>query len=201
MILDEARIKDFTGGDRISARFLYGETFEFEATHTIWIYGNHKPNVKGIDDGLWRRFKIIEISYQVPEELRDGELPKKLRAEAPGILNWALEGYHQYLSNGKKIHDPESVSKAVLSYRNDADQFQEFINDCCNFDKRAVTHLSSIYNRYCDWAERNKQKPLTRKEISERLSQQRMNLRKSQSNGSVTFVGISLIPIDPVIGY
>lgn len=197
MILDEARIKDFTGGDRMSARFLYGETFEFDATHTIWIYGNHKPNIRGIDDGLWRRFKIIEISYQVPEDLRDGELPKKLRAEASGILNWALEGYHQYLANGRKIQDPESVSKAVLTYRSEADLFQEFINDNCSFDRRAISYLSDIYNRYCNWAERNKQKPLTRKEISERLSQQRMGLRKSQSNGSTTFKGISLIPIDP----
>ena len=54
MLLDEVRIKDFSGCGRISARFLYGDTFDFEATHTIWIYGNHKPNVKGIDDGLWR---------------------------------------------------------------------------------------------------------------------------------------------------
>jgi putative DNA primase/helicase len=198
MVLDEARIKDFTGGDRISARFLYGETFEFEATHTIWIYGNHKPNVRGIDDGLWRRFKIIEISYQVPEELRDGELPKKLKAEAAGILNWALEGYHQYLANGRKIKDPDSVSKAVLTYRNDADQFQEFLNDCCKIDKRSTTFLSSIYNRYIDWAERNNQTPLTRKEISERLSSKSLNLKKSQSNGSVTYIGISLIPIDPI---
>ena len=83
---------ELTGSDTIAARFLYAEAFEFRPVMKIWLACNHKPEITGTDEGIWRRLRLIPFGVEIPPERRDPELQSKLRAEASGILAWAVRG-------------------------------------------------------------------------------------------------------------
>ena len=88
---DEAKLKDLTGGDTLTARFLHQEFFDFRPTHRIVIRGNHKPAINGTDEGIWRRLRLVPFTVSIPPDEQDRDLLRKLEAELPGILNWALQ--------------------------------------------------------------------------------------------------------------
>ena len=88
-LLAEALVKQMTGGERISARFHYQEFFEYMPKFKLFIAGNHKPVIRGRDNGIWRRIRLIPFTVTIPKAKRDAHLLTKLRAELPGILNWA----------------------------------------------------------------------------------------------------------------
>ena len=88
--MSEPLVKQLTGGDILSARFLHAEFFEFQPQFKLWLGVNHKPRITGGDHGIWRRIRLIPFTVQVPDERQDKKLPEKLRAESAGILNWAI---------------------------------------------------------------------------------------------------------------
>ncbi|KWU07167.1 hypothetical protein AEL97_11795, partial [Lactobacillus crispatus] len=90
--LDEGLVKQLTGGDRIVARQQYGKEFEYQPSYKIWMATNHKPLIRGTDEGIWRRLILIPFEYQVPKDKIDRNLKYKLEAESMGILNWIVEG-------------------------------------------------------------------------------------------------------------
>lgn len=98
--LAESLVKSLTGGDTISARFLYGEFFDFTPQFKLFLAANHKPVIKGDDYAIWRRVRLVPFEVTVPEGEQDRDLPEKLRAELPGILNWAIEGCHEWIAQG-----------------------------------------------------------------------------------------------------
>lgn len=85
-------MKDLTGQDTLTGRFLYSNAFDFKPSHKLWIFGNHKPEVNGTDFGIWRRMRLIPFRVQIEESKVDRQLLSKLGEELPGILNWAIEG-------------------------------------------------------------------------------------------------------------
>ncbi|MGB6452671.1 MAG: phage/plasmid primase, P4 family, partial [Steroidobacteraceae bacterium] len=89
---DEAKLKDLTGGDTLTARFLHQEFFDFRPSHRIVIRGNHKPAINGTDEGIWRRLRLVPFTVSIPADEQDCDLLKKLEVELPGILHWALAG-------------------------------------------------------------------------------------------------------------
>src|SRR6185437_15836956 len=89
--LAEATVKQLTGGDRIKARYMRCDFFEFETTHTLWLAANHKPIVRNNDLGIWRRIRLVPFTVTIPNDEQDRELPEKLLKELPGILAWAVE--------------------------------------------------------------------------------------------------------------
>jgi putative DNA primase/helicase len=110
---DEAKLKDLTGGDTLSARFLHQEFFDFRPTHKLVIRGNHKPAIHGTDEGIWRRLRLVPFTVQIPTEEQDRDLLVKLRAELPGILRWAVEGCLDWQRNGLK-----PPSRSSMRWRN-----------------------------------------------------------------------------------
>lgn len=86
--LAESLVKQMTGGNRIKARFMRADFFEFAPTHKVFLAANHKPDVRGTDIGIWHRIKMVPWDVTIPKEERDPALPAKLRAELPGILRW-----------------------------------------------------------------------------------------------------------------
>jgi len=106
--LSEALVKQLTGGDTIAARKLHKDFFEFKAEFKLWLTGNHKPNIRGNDDGMWRRIKLVPFNETIPEEERDTELPEKLRDEASGILNWMIKGCLAWKEDG--LQTPDAVT-------------------------------------------------------------------------------------------
>ena len=90
--LAEALVKQLTGGDTITARFLFKEFFDFKPQFKIWLAANHKPNISGSDHGIWRRIRLVPFTVTIPEQERDPRLTQKLAEELPGILAWAVRG-------------------------------------------------------------------------------------------------------------
>jgi putative DNA primase/helicase len=144
--LNETFVKEATGGDSIRGRKCFENNWEFDATHKLWMAGNYKPIVKGKDYGIWRRIKTIEFGAKFDESNVDKTLPKKLEAELPGILNWAIEGCLAWQQDG--MQEPESVRLATESYQREMDTVGQFLEEYCEFIPKAWTSTKGLYSAY-----------------------------------------------------
>ena len=148
---DLSVLKDWTGGDRISARFLFGEYFEFVPQGKLWLNGNHKPIVDETTNAAWRRPRLIPFTVEIPEEKQDPHLSDKLKEELPGILNWALVGLKDYLQNGS--NPPAAVLKATEEYRKESDSIGRFLEEYCEMVPGGVVwnkDLREAYKKFCE---------------------------------------------------
>lgn len=127
--LDDQKLKQLASRDRIAARYLYGEYFEFDPSATVWVRGNHKPIVTDDSDGLWRRLVLIPFTETIPEDERDPLLTAKLLCEADGILSWAVEGCLDYQRDGLK--PSTAMKRASAEYRKETDILGEWLETCC----------------------------------------------------------------------
>jgi putative DNA primase/helicase len=189
--LAESRVKDITGGDTLTGRVLYCPAFNFKPTHKLWIYGNHRPDVRGNDLGIWRRMRLIPFDVQIPDEERDPELLKKLLQEMPGILNWALKGCLEWRKNG--LGTPNIVTDATADYQEEEDVIGEFIEERCVCN--GEIERSQLYAEYKIWAECSVgiRWPLGPKAFAKRLRRPGISERKSCER---YWVGISLASKD-----
>ena len=110
--LAEALVKQLTGGDRIRARRMRQDYFEFLPSHKILFAGNHLPRIRGTDVGIWRRICLVPFDVQIPDSQKDATLGDKLEAELPGILAWAVEGAVQWYRNGLQVPDASSERRS-----------------------------------------------------------------------------------------
>lgn len=169
--LNEPLVKQLTGGDRISARFMHGDFFTFTPTHKLWLATNHKPTIRGTDLGMWRRIKLIPFTVQISDDEKDDGLKARLRApEArPGILNWMLEGARLWQREGLK--PPQAVSDATQSYREEMDVLAAWLADCCVINKRAEAKAADLYKSYCDWCDAQGERPESQRSFGLRLTE------------------------------
>jgi putative DNA primase/helicase len=147
--LNESRIKDLTGGDRVVARPLYRGMMEFEPTHTIFGYGNHKPAIAGTDLGIWRRIRLIPFGVTFEGEARVPGLAANLRAEQDGILGWAVEGCLAWQRNG--LDPPPSVLEATNAYRRESDVVGRFLEDVCERGAGLMVSKGDLYRAFEAW--------------------------------------------------
>lgn len=148
--LAESLVKQMTGSEKITARFMRAEFFEFTPMFKLWVGTNHKPVIRGTDQAIWRRIKLIPFNVTIPPEERDKDLPNKLRKESSGILNWAVMGCMDWQKNG--LGEPEEVIKATGEYRSEMDVLTRFIADCCNTSTQRCAKSSELYKKYAEWA-------------------------------------------------
>jgi putative DNA primase/helicase len=148
--LAESLVKLLTGGDRIAARHLYQEIFEFEPQFKLVIAGNHKPVVRNDDYGIWRRIQLIPFEVTIPTDQRDPNLPDKLRSELPGILSWALHGYHEWRARG--LSPPAAETGAVETYRKEMDLFGQWLEECCDLNADLETPAMYAYACFKNWS-------------------------------------------------
>jgi putative DNA primase/helicase len=155
----EDQIKGLTGGDKINARRPYEVPYTFHSSHKLWMMGNHKPDIKGSDDGIWRRVHLIPWSVTIPkaEQRPKQDLLDDLKSELPGILNWAICGLISSRDIG--LQPPEEVIKATEEYRSDNDQFSTFISENIIQDKGYKLHIDEIHKRYRIWCDQNGERP------------------------------------------
>ena len=153
--LNEATVKDLTGGDMITARRLYGHPFSFEPTQKNWMFGNHQPVINGQDEGIWRRIYLIPFGHQFPKNGEPGWRDRKdvlveLAAEGPGILHWLLEGLQEYYEQG--LNPPAVVRQATERYRSESDTLNDFLEECCIKDPQATTGSRRLYKAYISFS-------------------------------------------------
>lgn len=148
--LDETVIKQTTGGDSLSARYLYGEFFEFEPQFKIFLATNHLPHIRGTENGIWRRIRVIPWSVVIPYKGQNRNLAEDLiREELDGILLWAIEGCEAWQADG--LVPPAAVTAQVEKYRERSDSVYEFVKNCCVLDSRAKVLATELKGRYEDW--------------------------------------------------
>lgn len=186
---DEGLIKQLTGGDKVTARFLYTEEFEYTPKFKIWVSTNHKPIIRGTDDGIWRRLVLIPFDVQIPEEKVDKDLKYKLLREAPAILNWMAEGAYMWMQEGLAM--PEKLKEAVQKYRNEMDTLGQFIEDCCKVDKNISEKVSNLHQAYKTWSNDNltSTKVLGMKSFSQKMEERFVKESRRDAN---YFIGIEI---------
>jgi putative DNA primase/helicase len=154
-------VKSLTGGDTVAARFMRGEWFEFKPQFTPWILTNHKPIVRGTDEGIWRRIRLVPFNVTIPKDQRDHSLPGKLRDELPGILNWALAGCLAWQRDG--LPTPAAVEQATAAYRAEQDTIGAFIEEACDTAPGLNGKTSDLYSAYTTWCSSSGERPMTKK--------------------------------------
>jgi putative DNA primase/helicase len=165
--LAESLIKQLTGGEPITARFLHQEFFEFLPSFKIFFVTNHKPVIKNSDLGIWRRIRLIPFTVTIPPEEVDKKLPEKLREEMPGILRWAVEGCLKWQSEG--LTPPNRVVEATDEYRSEMDTLSHFVNDYCVVNPAARVATKDLYEAYKEWSEENGEYVLAKNKFIQRL--------------------------------
>src|SRR5438034_3841891 len=155
--LDEATVKEATGGDTMSARFLFKEFFEYRPQFKIWLATNHRPAIHGTDDAIWRRIRLIPFNQQFTGKHRDSKLREKLEAELPGILAWAVRGCLQWTRI--RLGNAPEVEKATASYRRESDHLSRFLGDRCISAPGYQTGGRELYEAYVEWCDDKKEKP------------------------------------------
>jgi putative DNA primase/helicase len=111
----ESRIKTLTGGDKVPARFMYQDFFEFTPQFKLLIAGNHKPSLRSVDEAIRRRFQLVPFAITIPPGERDPELTKRLKAEWPGILAWMIEGCLWWQEHGLGTA-PSSITSSAGTF-------------------------------------------------------------------------------------
>lgn len=149
--LDEAQVKELTGGDRVKARRMREDHWEFDPSHLLWIHANHRPSIEGTDDGIWRRVLLIPFDVQVPEAERDSRLAERIvKHESAGVLNWMIGGLADYIENGLRV--PDVVRVATKGYRNESDTVAAFLDESgLMFDASMSIDASHLLAIHGDW--------------------------------------------------
>jgi len=167
--LAESLVKQITGGDTVTARFLYKEYFEYRPEYKLIFAGNHKPIIKGTDNGIWRRTVMVDFPVSIPKEEQDPDLPNKLEAELSGILNWAIAGCLEWQKIGLAI--PASVTQDITEYRKEMDWLGQWMADCCTVGDNLEERASALYLSYEVWAKQNGIYPATSTTFGRRLAE------------------------------
>ncbi len=149
--LAEARIKEMTGQDMIAARFLFSEWFSFIPEFKIWLGTNHKPVIRGTDEAIWDRIKLIPFTVRIDNPKPRREIDAMFSEELAGIFSWAVEGCMEWQDHGLGV--AEEVRKATAEYRYEMDNIGRFIEECCEVGEYFRTPSSELYEAYKAWAE------------------------------------------------
>ena len=188
--LNEARIKVLTGGDSITARRLYHEFFTFEPTHKLVLAFNHKPIIADDSEGMWRRVRLVPFTRQFKQEEQDKHLPDALRAEASGILAWAVRGCLLWQKEGLGM--PPAVQQATAAYRDESDHLGQFMHDCCIVEPGATVTSAALWRRYQAWITESEEVPLSRQTFAARLERRGFRRDRRGHDGTRMRVGIRL---------
>jgi putative DNA primase/helicase len=187
--LDEAQIKTLTGGERIQARFMGQDFFRFNPTHKLVLCTNHKPRIEGQDLGIRRRVKLIPFLESFTGERCDPDLLDKLKAELPGILNWALAGTREWLKDG--LNEPNIIREATEEYLSSEDSVGRFIEDACQTGVEEKALRGELFRGYKAWCAEAGEKAKSNKAFYLTIEKRGHNPRKT--GGQWYFQGLRLV--------
>ena len=185
--LAESVIKTITGGEPFPARAMYREPFEFVPSWKLIISCNRKPRITGGDRGIWRRTYVVPWPVSIPAEEMDRTLDAKLRREASGILNWALEGWADWLEKG--LAAPEAVREATEEYRMTSDPFAAWFATCCELHEGSEERAGVLFDSYRGWMVESGFDAMKQTSFGRQLSEN--GLHRKRSNG-IAWAGIRL---------
>jgi putative DNA primase/helicase len=185
----EARIKALTGGDKIAARFMRQDFFEFTPTFKLVVAGNHKPELSAVDEAIRRRLHLIPFDVTVPAEERDPDLAEKLKAEWPGILKWIIDGCISWQTIG--LSPPEIVTSATAEYLEQQDSIAAWLAECCTIDVQAREGSKRLAENWKRWAAAAGIEPGKRTDFLDALTRKGFHGRKT--NAGMTYFGLQIM--------
>ena len=186
--LAESAIKQMTGGEKIQARALYQDWFEFAPQFKIVLCTNHKPIIRGDDYAIWRRIRLVPFEHVIPENERDLDLADKLRAELPGILKWCVVGAAQWLAEG--LGQPEEIVAATEDYKTEQNVLSLFFEHCCTMRTDATCESSQLFLAFDRWRTREGQRRITQRKFGMMLTD--AGFEKRKTGGRYSYFGIGL---------
>jgi len=187
--LDESVLKQFCGSDTVTARQLHKEFFEFRPVCKILLATNHKPVVKGTDEGIWRRMRLIPFLASFTEARRDPKMEAKLKKEAPAILRWMVQGSQLWKEYGLGM--PEAIRDATSQYRTSMDVFQTFLDERCTTEPTARVNSQELYENYTSWCSAAGIRiPMKQAGFNQRLEER--GFIRQKSNGRNLWTGLKL---------
>jgi putative DNA primase/helicase len=169
---DEARVKELTGGDKLTGRFMRQDFFDFEPTHHLWVAGNHRPEVRDGGPAFWRRVRLIPFNHVVPEADQDRHLGERLLAdEGPAILRWLVEG--AVAAHLEGIAEPAAVVVATAAYKLDEESVARFVVEECIIgdpeEPQYVTVTGSLREAYEAFCRADMVEPVSAKAFTKSL--------------------------------
>ncbi|MCV7205289.1 hypothetical protein H7J71_25115 [Mycolicibacterium peregrinum] len=193
---DEAKLKLLTGGDKLTGRFMHRDFFDFKPTHTLFLMGNHQPEVSAGGHSFWRRLRLIPFRHAVPADERNPNLARDLvDNEGPAILAWIVAGAVDMLTNG--IDEPSSVAEATEEYAEQEDALGRFLDECCHVGggMTVKTKTTVVLARYQRWAKENGAREMNAVTLGRDLSS-RFGIKSIKSDSTRFYPGLALVVED-----
>ena len=191
---NEVLVKQLTGGEYVRARRMHEDFWEFAPTWKLWISTNHRPEIRATNHAMWRRIRLIpfNVKFHDPGEglpVKDLTMEKKLTAELPGILTWAVVGCQKWLKEGLKM--PTAVKAATEQYKQDMDVLAAFLAECCVEDRNAKAKASDLFNHWQQWCEKSGEYPSNQRKFGQRLAER--GFQKVRIGTGYRYEGIGLL--------
>ncbi len=196
--LAESKVKQLTGRDTVTARFLFGENFDFKPEFKLWLSTNNKPVIQGTDDAIWDRIRLIPFMQRFEGTKADPRLPDKLRSELAGVFAWMVEGCLEWQEHG--LEEPRTVAEATRRYREEMDTLAAFFEDRCVIREGVLTPASRLYKQYQMWCDDAGEHAETQKMFGMRLSERGFvseKIKRGQHKDRKGWLGIGLRADDP----
>src|SRR5208337_540703 len=184
----ESKLKALTGGDRIAARFMRQDFFEFAPQFKLVIAGNHKPGLRSVDEAMRRRLRLLPFTVTIPASERDLELTEKLRAEWGGILQWMIEGCLSWQPEG--LNAPEVVTRATEEYLASEDVLARWLDECCVIEHTLWSATSALFKSWRDWCDRNEEHSCSQRRFSEQLESRGFSAHRTKKARGFSGIGL-----------
>jgi putative DNA primase/helicase len=181
--LAEGKVKNLTGSDTVTARFLFAEPFDFRPEFKLWLSTNNKPVIHGTDDAIWDRIRLIPFKQRFAGSQADASLPEKLREELPGVLAWMVRGCVEWRLAG--LGEPEAVTSATNDYRAEMDTLAAWIDDECVVRPETWAQFADLYASYTRWCEESHEQPEKKRRFADRLTERGFEKDKGTNNVAI----------------
>jgi putative DNA primase/helicase len=177
----EAKIKMLTGGDKISARFMRQDFFEYTPQFKLVIAGNHRPGLRSVDEAIRRRFNLLPFTVTIPNDEQDKNLAERLREEWPGILAWMIDGCIAWQE--QELSPPEAVTNATAAYLESEDAVAAWLEDCAQRDPNTFTKSAELFASWTEWATKTGEYVGSQKRFSQKLEDRGFELARDHYRG------------------
>ncbi|MHB1006587.1 MAG: DNA primase family protein [Chloroflexota bacterium] len=184
--LATSTVKALVSNDKISARFVCKDYFDFIPTHSLALLTNHKPEIRTTDEGTWRKIDLVPFTITIPEQEKDLELPEKLKAEATGILAWIVQGAGEWYCSG--LPRVAEIMAATAEYREESDVLADFLAERCIIAPAASVPVGVLYATYVEWCAKERQ--LGKNQFGGRLKERGFGQAKS---GARRWLGLDVV--------
>lgn len=185
---NEGLVKQLVSGDLTTARFLYGQEFEFRPKFKIWIATNHKIVIRGTDHGIWRRMRMIPFAVKFEGDRADKGLTQKLEQELPQILGWAVRGAIRWYAEG--LRTPEVINEANEEYREEMDTLERFLDACTIRLPASTENASKLYQAFARWAKDGREPSMSQTKFG--IEMRRKGFEKITLKGRRYYRGVIL---------